>query len=421
VRISTENLGKNRRARNSHILISGGTGFLGSHIAARLLDAGFKITILARTSRETDADERVRRIMDWHGISNNARKRLRVVPWDLLDRDIGMGLDERIRLQAEADEIIHCASETSFAERKRAQVENVNLGGIEKMLDFAAAGRCHSFHYLSTAYVAGRQTGMCPESLSTAREFHNVYEETKCSAEKIVWKRCCEKGIRSVLYRPSIVYGHSITGRSLLFNALYYPVRAAVFLRDIYMRDIYEQGGKRAQAAGVKISPDGNILHFPLRVKADGPGIDLIPVDFFTEAFAAIFETALESGIYHIVNGGPTPVAAIAEFTARMFRLNGVEVMSADLYGKPRNLIEATFNQMIDVYNPYMSDLRTFSTDRSSLILQRVGLSCPPLSYEMFQRCMNYAVAVGWRAKALEDNTLPNSGTPPGNLSRPVP
>ena len=197
MRISTEGLERSRRERSSRILITGGTGFLGSHVAARLLDAGFEITILARPSPEAEAAERVRYVMDWHGISDEARRRLRVVPGDLLDPALGLDAGERCRLLAEADEIIHCASETSFSERRRAQVEEVNLRGLERMLDFAAAGRCAAFHYLSTAFAAGRCEGVCPESLSTAREFHNAYEETKCRAERILWRRCRDEGIRA--------------------------------------------------------------------------------------------------------------------------------------------------------------------------------------------------------------------------------
>jgi nucleoside-diphosphate-sugar epimerase len=215
----------------------------------------------------------------------------------------------------------------------------------------------------------------------------------------MVQQRCRDEDIRSVVYRPSIVYGHSVTGRSLLFNAVYHPVRAAVFLRDVYLKDIRERRGERAQAAGVTMSPDGT-LHLPLRFEAEGPGINLIPVDFFAGAFAAIFETALDGGIFHIVNGCPTPVAAIAAFTSRMFRLSGVEaVRQGEMDRSPRNTIEATFSQMIDVYRPYLSDRREFGMERSGPILKRMGLSCPLFTYEVFQRCMGYAVSVAWRTK----------------------
>lgn len=396
MRITLSSLEQKRLGRDSHILITGGTGFLGSHIAARLLEAGYRITILARPTQTAGAGERVHRILDWHGVSNHDRKHLQVVEGNLLNSELAMNETERCRLLTEVDEIVHCASETSFAERKRIQVEAVNITGVESLLDFAAAGNCHTFHYVSTAYVAGRRSGFCPESFTSACEFHNVYEETKCRAEKIVWQRCREAGMRSILYRPSIVYGHSVTGRSLLFNALYYPVRALVFLRDSYMKDIQSRSGKRAKEAGVKINPDGDTLYLPLRIMADGPGIDLIPVDFFVEAFAAIFDNVFESGIYHIVSGESTPVAVILQFASRLFGLRGVEVVGRNLFGKPRNPIESSFARMIDAYLPYMSDRREFSMGKSRELLLQLRLSCPSFSYEVFRRCMDYAVGIGW-------------------------
>jgi len=396
MRISFSGIEEKRPRSGTRILITGGTGFLGSHVAAKLLEAGYAITLLARSTPTASAAQRVHCILDWHGVSSSARRNLQVVEGDLLHSELVMSERQRCRLLSEVDEIVHCASETSFAERKRNELEAVNIGGVERVLDFASAGHCHTFHYISTAFVAGRRSGFCPERLPSAREFHNVYEETKCRAERIVWQRCREAGMRSILYRPSIVYGHSVTGRSLLFNAVYYPVRALVFLRDSYRRDIREGGGRRAGPAGVEISPDGTTLHLPLRVVADGPGIDLIPIDFFAEVFFAIFENAFESGIYHIVNGESTPVATILQFVSRMFGLRGVEVVGADLFGKPRNPIESSYARMIDAYQPYMSDRRKFSVDKSRALLRRSSLSCPPFTYEVFHRCMDYAVDRGW-------------------------
>jgi hypothetical protein len=142
-------------------------------------------------------------------------------------------------------------------------------------------------------------------------------------------------------------------------------------------------------------------------VTADGPGIDLIPVDFFTAAFFAIFEKTFESGIYHIASGESTPVEAIVQFACRLFGLRGVEVVHADSFGKPRNSIESAFTRMIDAYLPYMSDRRKFSTGKSRELLQQLRLSCPPFTYEVFRRCMNYAVDLGWH---WEGGAVPQKG-----------
>ena len=227
------------------ILLTGGTGFIGSHIAARLLEDGHELTLLARGASGTSAAERVLRIMHWHGLGEEARRRLRVIEGELCADLLGLGPTDRAGLLAGTDEVVHCASATSFAERKRGLLERVNLSGLERLLDLAAQSRrLQAFHYISTAYAVGRCEGICREDWpDPAASFHNPYEETKCRGEWMVRERCSALGLRAVVYRPSIVYGHSRTGRSLLFNAVYHPVKSVVFLRDAYLEDIRMRGG----------------------------------------------------------------------------------------------------------------------------------------------------------------------------------
>jgi nucleoside-diphosphate-sugar epimerase len=381
-----------------NILLTGGTGFLGSHLAARLLEDGHVLTLLARGTAAAGPAERVRRIMDWHGVAEDARRRLRVVEGDLTADLLGLDPAERVRLLAGTDEIVNCASVTSFAERKRDLLERVNLNGLGRLLDFAAqARRLAAFHHVSTVYAVGRRAGVCREEWpDPAAGFHNPYEETKCRAEWMVRERCSALGLRAVVYRPSIVYGNSRTGRSLLFNAVYHPVKSVVFLRDVYLEDIRARGGDRARKAGIGLAPDGT-LRMPLRIETDGSGIDLVPIDFLTDAFAAIHEAAGTAGVFHIVAGLPTPLSDIGAFTSRMFGLSGIRMVGPEEVAEaPRTALEAAFDRMIEVYRPYMSDRRTFTADRSGPILSRAGLACPAFTDDVFERCMSYAVSVDW-------------------------
>ncbi len=66
------------------------------------------------------------------------------------------------------------------------------------------------------------------------------------------------------------------------------------------------------------------------------------------------------------------------------------------LAGATRTALEAAFDRMTEVYRPYMSDRRTFTADRSGPILSRAGLACPAFTYDVFERCMSYAVKADW-------------------------
>ena len=252
-RISRDVLDRKRAERSVRFFLTGGTGFLGSHIAAELLKRCYRVTLMARPTNGLTAGARVRRLLDWFDLPETARRGLRVVEGDITRPGLGVEPAAFREILGETDEIIHCASNTSFSERKRGEVEAVNADGLAHVLDFARESGAYSFHHVSTAFVAGKTSGPCPEGPVTAREFTNVYEETKGRGETLVTEACGEAGLGLTIYRPSIVYGDSRTGRSLLFNAVYYPVRAAVFLKELYEKDIRERGGKKAAEAGVRL------------------------------------------------------------------------------------------------------------------------------------------------------------------------
>jgi len=276
-------------------------------------------------------------------------------------------------------------------------VEAANIDGLRNVLDFASESACFFFHHLSTAYVAGRREGLCREELLETGDFTNVYEETKARGERLVSDRCRSAGIRLNIYRPSIVYGDSKTGRSLLFNALYYPVKTTVFLRDLYEADILKRGGRRAAAIGVRRESDGSI-YLPIRLEVErGEGINLIPIDHFVAAFAAIREGGPEGGIFHIVNPGQTTMGDLIDYTRRLFNIRGIEPCRPENFGSgPRNAIEMLFGNYLEAYGPYMRDKRTFAMDNARDILAAKGIACPAFDFEIFSRCMKYAVAVDW-------------------------
>ena len=399
MRVSDADFERKRRDRTGRFLVTGGTGFLGSHIAAALLKRGNAVILPVRPSRGLAAGERARRMLDWIGLDHGAGLALRVVECDLTRPGFGLAGADFAGLAADVDEIIHCASDTSFAEARRAEVESMNIAGLRNVLDLAAAApRCSFVHLVSTAYAAGRTTGLCPEALTRPAGFFNPYEETKCRAEWIARDVCRESGIRLNVFRPSIVCGDSATGRSPLFSAVYYPVRMVLYLKALFEKDIREKDGTRALRAGVALEPDG-FVRLPIRVGTiPGTGIDVIPVDFFTEAFLGLLDESPGGGVFHVVNGRTTPIERIIEFVSRMFRLRGIEARPVDeLEGGPRNGPETLFDAYLQAYGPYMRDARVFGTETSGPVLGRRGIACPVFDFGLFSRCLSYAVDVDWK------------------------
>ena len=129
---------------------------------------------------------------------------------------------------------------------------------------------------------------------------------------------CREEGIRLNVYRPSIVYGDSRTGRSLRFNALYYPVKAALFLRDLYLRTSARRGGEAAEM-GIRLEgrrgPSCPSIEVGAGRRQPHPGRLLRP------GFPGHPGGALDGGIYHLVNRRLKRIEDIVEYAMRIFRL----------------------------------------------------------------------------------------------------
>jgi nucleoside-diphosphate-sugar epimerase len=399
IRASAATIAKRRRDRTCTILLTGATGFIGSHIARELLLKGYRIVVLARADKQTSAQARIEQLLEWFGMGPMDQARLQVIE-AFIDRPC-LGLDQGAydNLANTIDEIIHCASHTSFSERKRHEVERANIEGLRRVLDLAVQGKCYFFHHVSTAYVAGKKSGPCREEFVETAAFTNVYEETKYLGERMLRERCESEGIRLAVYRPSIVYGSSENGRSLRFNALYYPLRTILFLKNLFMKDMREEGGKRAAQMGVTMGDAGS-LHLPIRIEAgNGNGLNLVPIDFLVKAFVEIMATSLEGGVFHIVNQRPKTIGELVAYTTRYFNLEGLQAVHTDAFGeKSRNSLETLFDTYVEAYKPYMADARIFKNDKTRSILEKKGITCPDLDYEIFSKCMQYAMETGWGA-----------------------
>ena len=376
------------------ISLTGATGFLGSHLMHELLLKGYHVIALGRATKEESLKERISKLLRWFN-TKVYFGHLEIVEIDFLKPLLGLSPSNYSALCSKTDQIIHCASDTCFSQHKRNQVIEFNVHNLSELLEFASSAHVNFFYYISTAYVAGISGPVCKEELPTATEFTNVYEESKARAEKIINTYCNKNSISMALIRPTIVYGDSKTGRSLRFNALYHPVRSVVNIRDIYLNDILNHGGKRSHAQGIYLHKDGN-LFLPIRIYLPkNGGINLIPVDYFVNATLKIVENPVSGDIYHLTNHKAAKLEDIAVYNEKLMNIKGIEVF----YGKPndsnpRNPAEELFDRYIAPYRPYLSDDRIFESTNTKKVTG--NLFPPKFTYQIFKRCMEYAIEVDW-------------------------
>jgi len=156
-------------------------------------------------------------------------------------------------------------------------------------------------------------------------------------------------------------------------------------------------GGKRAEKMGVKMGKDGS-LFLPIRIEAgNGNGLNLVPIDFLVKAFMEIMDTSLEGGVFHIVNQRPKTIDELVNYATRYFNLEGLQAVHEDAFlEKSRNGLEILFDTYVEAYKPYMADARIFNNEKTRSILEKKGIQCPDLDYEVFSKCMEYAIETGW-------------------------
>src|SRR4051812_18923289 len=104
-----------------NILLTGATGFLGSHLAARLLQDGHHVTAVARSAKNTPAKDRVEGVLHDVG-AGRRRDNLQVFEGDISLPDLGLSEFAKRQIVSSVREVWHCAASLSFQQEDRDEI-----------------------------------------------------------------------------------------------------------------------------------------------------------------------------------------------------------------------------------------------------------------------------------------------------------
>ena len=165
--------------RGKHILLIGGTGFIGKVWLAQFLnclpEAG-RVTLLIRGHKTASALERFQRIAEespvfemlaarhGDGFVDFLRERIDVVEGDSSEPGLGLAADVRARLASSVDVVINSAGLTDFNPDLRDAIA-ANVRAMAYLLEFLKSCDHAGLLHLSTCYVAGRRDGRVLEEL----------------------------------------------------------------------------------------------------------------------------------------------------------------------------------------------------------------------------------------------------------------
>ncbi len=183
-------------------LITGGTGFLGAHLAAKLLKQQQEVTILKRNT--SDIYE-LKMIFSYH-FSEDSEKffnKLKFIEGDICFADSLRNIFENI------SRVYHCAATVSFDRKDHKTMFEVNVNGtaniVNLLLEYPHIKLCH----VSSIAALGRSNKEDMINEHTYWENHKqqtAYSVSKYQAELEVWRGIAE-GLNAVIVMPGVILG----------------------------------------------------------------------------------------------------------------------------------------------------------------------------------------------------------------------
>jgi UDP-glucose 4-epimerase len=267
------------------ILVTGGAGFIGSHLTARLVDGGHDVFVLDNLSTGT-----------MKNLSHiQSRQNLKVLRADI--RRIPRSLLRRLR---RIDGVCHLAAMTSVQESVKNPVPTteVNLVGTLRVLEAARKLRAERIVYGSSAAVYGT-----PRSFPITEDADvapiSPYGSSKAASE---------------LYCKAFEENHGIEAISLRYFNVYGPRQAS------------------SQYGGViSIFARKLLRRLPLTIFDDGSqSRDFVFVlDAIDGTIAALEKESLQSRVFNIASGKETTILELARM------MQEIVGASSDLIFKP--------------------------------------------------------------------------------------
>jgi long-chain acyl-CoA synthetase len=207
------------------ILLTGVTGLLGSELLDRILGDESKPRVLLLLRGEpTAVGRKFQTLIDGLDYAEFA-SRIEPVLGDLQHPGLGLDPLTRSAITEKLTHVIHAAASIHF-EMPYAEAHEINYCGTVRVYDLAAEARhLEAFAHVSTAYVAGRRTGVIAEQeLEHDAGFVNDYERTKYEGEHFCKSRM--QTLPIAVYRTTTMIGDSTSGVVRQFNYFHAALRA---------------------------------------------------------------------------------------------------------------------------------------------------------------------------------------------------
>lgn len=389
------------------LFLTGGSGFLGSHLLQHLLDeTKVEIHCLVRAKDAAAGLKKLEANFAKYGHAHaDFVKRVIPVIGDLDRPRFGLGDAEFQKLGDTVDAVLHNGASVNLV-YPYEMLKATNVNGTKEALRLACTGRAKPFHFVST-FSTYHATALLDakeifenDPLPPCETLHGGYHRTKWVGERLVHE-AEKRGLPVAIYRPGRITGDSRTGAANTADFLHVMLTGCLKLGAV--------------------------------PKFDDP-IDMTPIDYVGRAIAGLVTRPQSLGkAFHLVNEKPLTMAGLAEYLNKNgFALEQLPFL--DWYRKvvneaarePSAELE-TLKEMFASHDggmPTEADFK-FSTmqprfdDRNvRQVLAGTGIACPPVDDKLLNTYVQFLLAHGFAPPADETSvaTAEKKSWPGGSL-----
>ena len=196
------------------VLITGATGFLGSHLCCLLLKQGYRVLALRRNP---NSEGLFTRVHEFYQLPSGFQPTW--VTGDILN------IDDIISALEGVDVVFHCAALVSFANKDKYRLMEQNVVGTRNVINACLQANVMQIVYASSVAALGRASGddspITENSVWVDSKYNSRYAISKYLAEQEVW-RGQEEGLRVTIVNPGIIlgYGDGRTGSNEIYKMI---------------------------------------------------------------------------------------------------------------------------------------------------------------------------------------------------------
>jgi dihydroflavonol-4-reductase len=181
------------------ILVTGGTGLLGTYLLYELVASGNKVKALIRPGRKDSFRQSL-----FNCFRCDTKQIAGSIIWE--DGDV-LDYDSVCKAMQGVDEVYHCAGMISFNPKDKTLMHKINVEGTANIVKACLDNNVRKLVHVSSISAVGRCDGLIDENIKwMVNDRHSEYGKSKYYGEQEVWKGI-NSGLNAVIVNPSVIIG----------------------------------------------------------------------------------------------------------------------------------------------------------------------------------------------------------------------